>query len=280
MARITLVIFGAIIVLIILVLIASAIANTLFKKSVAQELTAFTGSLKSKAQTVQLSDLESLPLPVQNWLNYSGIVGKERITTVYSKQNITMRLKANQAWMAGQAEQYVRTEEPGFIWIVDIKMAPLLHIAGRDKYVDGQGNMLIKILSLITVANARGKEIDQGSLVRYLAEIVWYPSAALSSYIQWEGIDSHSAKATMSYQGVSASGVFTFNDQGQAVSFVAERYRESEGEYRLETWLCKINEYKAFDELKIPAQADLVWKLETGDFHWYHLEVEDMEFGY
>ncbi len=37
-----------------------------------------------------------------------------------------------------------------------------------------------------------------------------YPSAALNDYIKWEEIDEHSARAAMTWQGVSGSMVFTF----------------------------------------------------------------------
>ncbi|MDA8226162.1 MAG: hypothetical protein M0T74_00380, partial [Desulfitobacterium hafniense] len=56
---------------------------------------------------------------------------------------------------------------------------------------------------------------------------VWFPTAALSSYIKWEEIDSNSAMATLSYKGVSASGVFSFNEKGEIINFVAERYMDS-----------------------------------------------------
>ena len=69
----------------------------------------------------------------------------------------------------------------------------VLPIAGRDRYADGHGHMLIKLASLLTVADGAGPEIDQGTLLRYLGEIVWFPSAALRDYISWEAIDERSA---------------------------------------------------------------------------------------
>jgi hypothetical protein len=72
-------------------------------------------------------------------------------------------LKAFQA----EAEQWFKTEEPGFIWVAKVKFAPGIHLAARDKYEDGRGQMIIKLLSLIPVSRAEGKEIDQGAMVRY-----------------------------------------------------------------------------------------------------------------
>ena len=39
-----------------------------------------------------------------------------------------------------------------------------------------------------------------------------------------------------------------------------------------------MKEYKEFDGLKVPSQGNITWKLKTGDFHWYHFEVKEMEF--
>lgn len=278
MGRVVLVIFSALAGIALLVLVISLIANFQFKQKVNKEIIELYSVVENKREVIQSTDIEGLPSPVQNWLQYSQVVGKERSVTVRAKQDVTMRLKADQPWMNAQVEQYFRTDEPGFIWAVDIKAAPLFHIVGRDKYIEGRGNMLIKLLSLITVVNGSGKEIDQGTLIRYLAETMWFPTAALSEYIQWEGIDPNSAKATMSYKGVTASGVFTFNEKGEVLNFVAQRYGDFDGEYRLETWSCVMNEYKEFDGLNVPSQGDIIWKLETGDFHWYHFEVKEMEY--
>lgn len=258
--------------------IITFIAKILFKQRVSEEITQFYEGIDKSSETVHPSDLEGLPQPVQKWLWQSHSVGKERVFATRIKQDITLRLKKDQAWLKGQVEQYFRIDDPGFIWCADIKMAPLFHISGKDQYINGHGYMLIKALSLFTVADGQGEEIDQGTLLRYLAEIMWSPSAALNNYIQWEEINDTSAKATMSYAGVTASGIFTFNEQGETLNFEAKRYGEFDGEYRLETWSCVIQEHQEFNGTIVPSQGDLIWKLDTGDFHWYHFELKELEY--
>ena len=75
--------------------------------------------------------------------------------------------------------------------------------------------MLVKLLSIITLANEHGPEVDQGELLRYLAEIVWFPTAWLSDYIQWEAIDAQSAKATIILPNNTVAAVLHFNEKGQ-----------------------------------------------------------------
>ncbi|OAA22101.1 DUF6544 family protein [Kosmotoga sp. DU53] len=278
MGKVVLVILSILATIILLIITVIFIANLLFNQKVAREVKElFADNSEDSDGIIQKSDLEKLPIPVQKWLKYSQVVEKEKIRAVRLKQKAIMRLKEEQSWMPVEAEQYFTIDEPGFIWKARIKAAPLFYIVGRDKYYKGKGNMLIKVLSLIPVADSKGKEMDQGTLLRYLAEMVWFPTAALSSYITWEEIDTNSAKTTMSYGGITASGVFTFNDKGEVINFVAERYREHDGQYSLETWSVTMGNYEEFDGIKIPTTGEVTWKLETGDFTWFKFEVTEVE---
>lgn len=278
MQKVILVILSILIIIVILVTAVSFIADAIFSQKVKKEVKELFNGVENKNEIITKEDLAGLPACVQRWLEYSQVLGKEEIVAARSKQSAVMRTEAGKPWMPTEAEQYFTVQEPGFIWKAKIKAAPLVHIAGRDMYYEGRGNMLIKVLSLVTVADARGKEMDQGTMLRYLAETVWIPSAALSSYIEWEEIDANSAKATMSYKGVTASGVFTFNDKGEAVNFVAERYMDVKGKYVLETWSIPMGDYKEFSGIKIPTKGQVTWKLKTGDFNWYNFQIKEMEY--
>jgi hypothetical protein len=140
--------------------------------------------------------------------------------------------------------------------------------------------MLIKLFSLFTVADAKGEETDQGTLLRYLGEIVWFPSAALCEYIKWDEINDTSVKATMSYGGISAEGVFTFTEEGDMISFEAQRYYQRKDGPTLENWFISIdkNGYKEFEGIRIPAKCAVTWRLKEGDFTWFSLEVDEVDY--
>lgn len=277
MSKLTIILI-VIVTLLILTIVVSFVAKYLFNQRVEEEIEEFFSNVENKGEVVNDNEIDGLPDNVGKWLEYSGVLGKERITSVRLKQEADMRLDKDKSWMPVEAEQYFTTEEPGFIWKANIKMAPLIHISGRDKYNDGKGNMLIKILSLISVADSKGKEIDQGTLLRYLAETMWFPSAALNDYIIWEEIDEYNAKATMTYGDITASGVFTFNDKGQVINFEAERYGEFDGETRLETWSIPVSEYKEFHGINIPTKGDVTWELDDGDFNWFNFKIIEIEY--
>ncbi|WP_207732387.1 DUF6544 family protein [Heliobacterium chlorum] len=225
---------------------------------------------------IRREDVAGLPLPVQKWLERSNVIGREPVRTVRLEQKGFLRTKADQPWMPMQAEQYISPDEPGFVWKANIETAPLLYLVGRDKYQNGKGSMLIKFLALVPVVDSKGPEIDQGTLLRYLGECIWVPSAVLNEHITWEEVDGNRAKATMSYGGVTASGTFTFDEKGDVIQFSARRYMENNGEYRLEDWVCVVKGYKEFQGIRVPNQCSIVWKLKSGDFEWFRLEVTDI----
>ncbi|EDP67544.1 hypothetical protein CAT7_05333 [Carnobacterium sp. AT7] len=267
-----------VLIFIIIFVSVSFIGNLVFNKNVDNEIKVLFNKVKNKRSHISKADIEVLPQNVQRWLKYAQIIGKEKVTSVRLKQKATMRLEIDKRWMPVQAEQYFTTEEPSFIWKANIKMAPLFHIVGRDIYTEGKGNMLIKFLSLFNVANSKGKKINQGTLLRYLAEMVWFPTAVVNNFITWEEIDTKHAKATMTYKEVIASGVLTFNDKGEVINFEAERYGEFDNKFRLELWSISLYAYKKFDGIKVPTKGDVTWKLKTGNFNWFNFEVTQIEY--
>ncbi len=270
---------GTVVNLIILPVIVVSWAGWSFDRMVQQEVrTLFASSTGDGKQVVTQSMLEEFPPAVQRWLERSNVVGREEIRTARLKQHGTMRTSPDGSWMPFEAEQHVTVYSPAFIWKARIEAAPLVHIVGRDSYVGGRGNMLIKILSLVTIADSRGPEMDQGALLRYLAEAVWYPTSALNSYIRWESIDSTSARATMSYGGVTASGVFTFDEKGDLLTFEAQRYGEFDGTYSLETWSIATKGHREFGGVRIPNVSEVTWKLKAGDYTWLRLEITELEY--
>lgn len=265
--------------LILISFLGSIFANNRFNKNVESEIQElFEANKETDTKIVEESDIDYLPKNVQRWLKRANVLGQKRINTVRLKQNAKMRMEKDKSWMAVEAEQYFTVGRPGFIWKAKIKAAPFLHIVGKDKYFDGEGNMLIKMMSLVTIADSSGSEIDQGTLIRYLAETVWFPTATLEDYITWEHIEENSAKATMSYGDITSSGIFVFNEKGDVTRFEADRYKESGGTYSKERWVIDIDEHGTMNGYRIPTKGKITWKLDNEDFTWFRFEIEDIDY--
>jgi uncharacterized protein DUF6544 len=264
-------------VLILLPVVVAA-ATALFNRDVDGHARALLArAAAAPAAVVRPDELERLPAPVRRWLEVSGVVGRERVRTVRLQQRGEMRTGPDEPWMPVMAEQYFTVDPPGFVWSVDATMMRVLPIVGRDEYTDGRGHMLIKMAGLITVADATGPEIDQGTLLRFLGEIVWFPSAALQPYISWQEVDARNARATMSFGGVTASALFSFDERGRFVRLTASRYMGSGKEARVEEWVTPSTAWRVVRGVEMPVAGDAVWKLASGDFNYYRWEIVDVE---
>jgi hypothetical protein len=226
---------------------------------------------------VTREELAPLPPPVRRWLEASGVVGRERAQVVRLHQRGEMRTAVDQPWMPAEARQYFSVDVPGFVWTVSVTMKGV-PVVGRDTYEDGHGHMSIKAGGLIPVADGRGPEIDQGTLLRFLGEIIWFPSAALAPYIRWTPIDDNSARATMSHGGVTASGVFTFDQQGRAAKMTATRYKGDGKSATLERWEVPSTAWSRLGGVLMPVQGTATWKLGSGDLEYYRWEVTDVAY--
>lgn len=225
------------------------------------------------------ADLVNLPVPVKNWLKNCGALGKPFISMGKVTQTAEMQMKPDQDnWLTATATQYTTIDNPAFIWSVDVKMNSILSFQGRDKYDEGKGEMLIKLNSLFNVVNERGEKMDEGTLQRYLGEMVWFPSLALSTYITWEQIDENTAKATMTYKGTSGSGTFYFNSNGDITKFSALRFNGNDTDAKRRNWEMNILDYKTFEGIKVPAKMTSTWKLDDIDWTWLKLEVTDIKY--
>jgi len=274
--------WGTILNVIILAGCLLGYGNWDFQAMIDREKDSFFNRQSKEPRKVKKDQIAGLPPIVQLWMDNSGMTGTERINSIHFRQKGTMKTSPEGSWMPVEAEQYVKTVSPGYLWIADVEAAPYIHLSGRDKYVDGRGHMLIKLLSLVPVADAKGKEIDQGSLLRYLGEMVWYPGAALEPYVRWDEVDDTRAKVTMSFGDITASGIFEFNKMGDPLRFEAERYYDRKEGATLETWVVDIGagSFKTFDGLRVPTVAKVTWKLPGGDFTWYKLEISDLKYNY
>jgi hypothetical protein len=111
-----------------------------------------------------------------------------------------------------------------------------------------------------------------------MAELMWFPHAAVSDYLDWEQLDENHARVTMNYGDVSASGIYSFNKNGLPVGFEAERFGDFKGKYSKETWSVATTGYRYFEGLPIGNKSEVTWKLKDGDFTWLKLEITDIEY--
>lgn len=266
---------------VILISCVLALGNLMFNKKINKELSATFQSMNAPGIN-EGSALKppQLPAVVQLWLEKSGALKSPPIQNCHLTQSLLIKMKPEQKdWYQANAEQFFTIDPPAFNWSVDVDMHPLMPIKGRDKFENGKGAMFIKMYSIFPIVSAKeNTKIDEGALQRYLAEIIWFPTAALSPYISWEAVNENSARATMSFKGTTGSGLFKFTETGDVENFAAMRFKDSDANAERKEWRIEVLKTVVKNSVRIPVHSRVIWKLDDGHWTWLQVEIEAIEY--
>jgi hypothetical protein len=260
-----------------LTLAAGAAVETLggraFARAVRDDVKALDAdAAPAEARLVGEEMLVGLPEPVQRYLRFTGVVGKPFAHKVHLRQRGTMQLARGLPWVPLEAEQWYTVRPPGFVWNCTLFVGFLPIVRARDSYLAGEGHMVIKAGSTVTAADARGEELDQGEMMRFLNEMMWFPSAFLEDNVSFDAVDSTSARVTLSDHGRRVTATMAFDADGRLTEFVGQRYAGRE----LATWSVPVVAYGELAGLRLPTRCKAVWKLARGDQEYVEVTVTEL----
>ena len=233
------------------------------------------GEPPAPTAAVTIEELEALPQPIAHWLKTAGVVGRPRAQSVTLEQTGEMRTSPEGGWSQVEAHQRFTVEPPGFVWHAKVNMWGV-PVRGLDRYLDGKGRMQISALGLLPLVDAADERIDEGTLLRWLGEIVWFPSAALSPRITWEPIDERRARATLRHEGVTGSAVFTIDELGRFASMEALRFCGGGPDAKRERWVVPATAWRRIDGILVPVEGAVTWKLASGEFTYFRWKIADV----
>ncbi len=165
-------------------------------------------------------------------------------------------------WRPLAASQFMQASPPAFVWDARIAMAPGFAVRVRDSYAQTHGSMRASAMGILPmVAQERRRELDEGALHRYLAELVWMPSALRPSLaLQWQPVSERVARATLVDGANTVSLEFTFNADGDVVEiFTPARYAEKDGHYAPQAWQVRCGEHQTLNGFRVPTYCEVAW---------------------
>lgn len=213
-------------------------------------------------------DLDGLPTPVQRYFRLALTEGQPMVAAASLEHAGTFSASETAVqWKPFTSKQRVVTRPPGFDWDARIAMMPGMAVYVHDAYVAGEGILHAALFGLITVANVRGTpEAAQGELMRYFAEMVWYPTALLPSQgVRWEAVDDASSKATFQDGDLKLTLLFRFGDAGLVDSVLAQARGRVVGKAVVPSpWQARVWRYEARDGMQVPMEGEVAWLLADG----------------
>ena len=265
---IKIIILSIIAILIIILLIEKINSSLQFKKDVTE---LFSRSKNISNRTFNHGQISDLPEPVQRYFRHILKEGHPYISYVRLKHNGQFKTSLKTDWINIEGEQYFTTEKPGFIWKGKTSI-----FTARDMYLSDKGRLVVTLLSLFNIVDGQGESFNQGELLRWLGESVWFPTNLLpSANLQWMPIDDKSSKLTFDYKGLSLYFIVSFNENNEITQVETKRFMEAE---RLESWVDKFFDYKDINGVVIPTVITATWKLKEGDHNYVNFHVKEIEY--
>lgn len=218
------------------------------------------------AKTYRESQIIGLPDPVQRYFRHVLKEGQPYVSSVFLKHDGQFKTGLDKEWIDIEGEQHFTADEPGFLWLGKTSL-----FTARDMYIAGEGRIVVSLLSLFKVVDGRGEAYDQGELLRWLGESVWFPTNLLPSRsLQWIPLDENTAGLLFHHRGMSLYYKISFNQLGEITELETRRCM---GEDRLETWVGRVGAYEEAGGMRIPMKIEALWKLEDGEHSYARFTV-------
>lgn len=126
---------------------------------------------KSAPRIFNFSQLLGLPPPVEQYLRLALKDGSIYPGSIRLKHGGKFKMALDKPWIPIHGEQYFTTLPPGFVWKGNTAL-----FSARDMYINGKGKLEVFLFEAFKIVNGRGEKFDQGELLRWLAESVWFPT--------------------------------------------------------------------------------------------------------
>lgn len=216
-------------------------------------------------------DIIALPLPVQRYFRYCGYLGTPKMQ--YMKaclKNVDFFMSRNKV-IKIDYKQFNCADRPERYALISSRIFGI-PFEGLDSYYNGKGSMKGVIAKVIELFNQRGENMDRASLVTWLAESLMVPNAALQDFVEWEPVDETHAKAKISWEGICAEGVFSFDRNGKLIEFrTGDRVAtDMNGKETKAEWSALFLEYHLVNGLLQPDIIQSVWHYNDGDCVYFN----------
>jgi len=176
------------------------------------------------------------------------------------------------------SEQYNFFETPfRAFYIRAVKMG--IPAVGLHLYKNETATMVIKLLNLFKVVNAKGPEMNQGETVTVLNDMCFMaPGSLISKNIKWETMETGQVKATFTNGKITVSAILTFDEEGKLVNFLSlDRFETADGKnYQNFPWETPVKAYRKFGDYYLPSKADVIYKRPEGDFCYLEFSLKEI----
>ncbi len=266
-------------------LVCIVIIIVFFKLPYSKTASAFHKKVEQKKEAATLEparfterDIQELPIALQRYFRYCGFLGTPKMYSMTANFHGVDFVISEKKTIQIDYTQYNLVAKPERFAYISSSLYGI-PFEGYDAFENGIGSMKGILAKQITLFDQGGKDMDRACLVTILAECLLVPHVALQDYISWEEIDDTHAKASISYYGISAEGIFTFDPSGALVSFTSKDRvaTDMKGNSRTVPWSATMRNYQEKDGILRPTLLQSFWHYPEGDCCYFNENQSPVE---
>lgn len=226
------------------------------------------------------TDIAHLPEPIQRYLRYTNVIGKEKVRNFRLVGEGLFRMGPDKDWVKARAEQVSFIDHPRRLYFMKLILSGI-PVVGLHVYKQATATMRIKVAGLITVGDAKGDIMNKAETVTVFNDMcLMAPASLIDPRIEWETIDALTVKGTFSHAGIRISAQLIFNENGELINFIShDRAMTASGDtYRSATWSTPVGSYQTYNGIRLASYGEAHWHLPEGDFCYGKITLKDVKY--
>jgi len=207
--------------------------------------------------------VEELPEPARRFLLHAISPGTPLARSVELEMRGQMFLEPDSDPLPIRAEQILAPPH-GFVWRARVTEG-FMRISGYDRYLDGEGAMLWRLLGVFPVVRAAGADVTRSAAGRLAMEGVLIPSSLVpGSGVVWEEVDADRARYRMAVDGEEVEVTVEVDPRGRPVRVSAMRWSDQVGP-GYDLFVVELAGELESGGYRIPSDIEAGWRLGADD---------------
>jgi hypothetical protein len=228
------------------------------------------------------ADLAPLPDLVAAYVRQSGAVGQPHVVTLHARFRGRIRGGPSKPWMTFTGEQVnVYGPHPIRLFLMDAELFGLpvevLHV-----FTAGTATMRVRALSMFTMVDASGPEMDRGETVTVFNDLcVLAPGALVDAPVTWQTLDGHHVRGTYTIGENTVTAELTFDDDHELVDFVSDDRSvvSTDGKtFTPQRWSTPISGYRELGPWHLGTIGEGRWHAPDGEFAYIEFHLDDITY--
>ncbi|MDY0104521.1 MAG: hypothetical protein RBS07_16420 [Lentimicrobium sp.] len=269
--------FGTIANIIIFAVALLSGGNYLFERRFMQDVSVHLHlSQPIQHDLVTLADIEPLPIPVQRYLKYVGVVDKPKVKNVCIVFEGEMRQK-DKDWFPFTSRQYNFFEQPSRLFFMKARMFGIT-VPGYHHYTNEKAKMDVRLFGMIPVSHHSGPLMNKAETVTFFNDMCMFaPAALIDKRIRWKPIDNNTVLAHFTNGDITISATLYFNDIGQLIDFRSDD-RTDVSVMKQYTFSTPAKDYRIINGYQLAHFGEAIWMHPEGAFVYGKFQLKEVKY--